>query len=1242
MKKSADTRTLSARGFPVAVIGASRGGLDAVTELLKNIVPGIDMSYIYMQRSGAETTEEITARITQHVAMTVIGATHECEIEPNRVYVIPLGSEVTLSEGKLILARRAAKRQELRLIDKFFSSVARTHRGGVIGIVLSGEGNDGTAGLKAIKIAGGIAFTQDETAAVDEMPRSAIAAGVVDLVQSPTEIGKELSKIGNQADVFEELQVGAGAFSDTDENLLNIIQLVQKTTGADFAHYKISTIKRRIVRRMLLYKLQELKAYYDYLKRHAGEITVLYHDLLINVTCFFRDPDSMEYMKKTILPQLLKAKAVDDQVRIWVPACSTGEEAYSLAILLLEIEEETNNKLPIQIFGTDLSEIAISKARLGVYTPGDLADMTEGRLRKFFVRTENNNFKVGKRIRDLCVFAQHNVFKDPPFSRLDLISCCNFFIYLDNVLQQKCAAIFYYALNASGYLVLGKSETISSAGQQLFSQPEKKFKVYMKKRDASPKVMAEINYRLPLPELKEATERKRPAGENPSEVTSLEKTVDDILYAKYIPAAVVINQEMEIVQFRGSTNLFLEPSRGKASLNLMKMVRPGLAFDLRNCIHKAQTTGAGAFKGDIQLKVKEQKYFVSVEVSPLTPHHEEKLWLVIFEEQQRHGPREHADFSRDEQVRKLQDELNAVRNDMQAVIDDQEANKEQLQSANEEIISSNEELQSINEELETSKEEVESANEELTAINAELQMSNEQLLESQEYAEAIFETIREGVVVLNTDFRVKMANEAFYRAFHTEAEDTEGRLLYDMGEGQWNKPEIKELVNNILLHDQQFDGYEMQYQLPVVGVRTMLVNGRKVVQKANKQELMLLAFEDITDRRRAEVMKAEREEWFRNMANNAPVMIWTAGTDGLRNFFNVTWLTYTGRTIEQETADGWIHDVLPEDREMFLAVYQRAFEDRKPFVIEYRLRRHDGEYRWVKAIGRPTFSTEEQFSGFVGICTEIHDTKLAQAELERTVSKRTSDLQQVNKELKQSNAELQQFAYVASHDLQEPLRKIMIFSDRLTSGPELPETSRNYIEKITDSAERMSQLINDLLDFSRATRKGERLTKIDLSAVLRSALVDFDLIIREKNAMIVAGEMPVIDAIPVQMEQLFHNIISNALKFSQERTTPVIKISSRRLTPEEAAAFEGLDSHAEYVEILFEDNGIGFGNGFAEQIFVLFQRLNLRHEYPGTGIGLALCRKIAENHGGRIYANSIEFIHTEFHVILPITRIGVE
>ncbi len=1237
-KKNSQATSTENKVFSLVAIVCASDESNIIDEILRNLKPDTGMSFAYLATAGEDSVEGTVDRLSKINTLNVEIARNEQPIESNRLYVMPPESDLVLGNGMFQALKSPPRTEGRKPADRLLVSVAKNWKGGVIGVLLSPNGEDGIGGLKAIKIAGGITIAREDTTLLDNAPSAAAMAGVVDLALAPEAIGQQLNSIAQQTGGLADIHIGSVPVSDTDEHLQSIISFLKKTTRIDFTHYKISTVKRRIVRRMLLNKLESLKAYLDYLRRHSGEINLLYHDLLINVTCFFRDNDAMEYLRKAILPQILKTKTNDDQIRIWVPACSTGEEAYSLAILLTEIQDENGSNVPVQIFGTDLSEIAISKARLGIYSSSDLADISQGRVNKYFVRTENNSYRVSKRIRDLCVFAQHNVFKDPPFSRLDLISCCNFFIYLENALQQKCAAIYYYALNPNGFLVLGRSETISASGLQLFSQVEKKFKVYKKKSDASPKVMTEINYRLPVQESRETIERKRPAVESQPEPAGLEKVVDDILYTRYIPATVVINQEMEILQFRGSTGLFLEPARGKANFNLMKMVRPGLTFELRNCIHKAQTTLSSARKTDVEMKVKDASYLVSLEVLPLQMGEEGRLFLVIFEEQRERAGQDLTDFSRDEVVRKLQEELISASNDMQAIIDEHEANKEELQSANEEIISSNEELQSINEELETSKEEVESSNEELTAINAELQITNEQLLESQEYAEAIFATIREGVLVITTDFRVKMANAAFYRAFHTEIQQTEGRLLYEIGEGQLNKPEMKDLINKILLHDMQLEGYEFQYYIPKLGPRTMLVNGKKLAQKANKQELMLLAFEDITDRKRAEALTAEREEWFRNMANNAPVMIWTAGPDGLRNFFNITWLIYTGRSMEQEMADGWIKDVLPADKEMFLSIYNRAFEDRKPFLIEYRLRRYDGEYRWVKAIGRPTFSPEGQFTGFVGICTEIHDSKIMQVELERIVSERTQDLLQVNKELKKSNAELQQFAYVASHDLQEPLRKILIFSDRLTSAGDMPAGNREYVDKIADSAHRMSQLINDLLDFSRATRTDGHFADTDLAITLQSTLQDFDMLIKEKNAIIVAGELPVINAIPVQMKQLFHNLIGNSLKFSKERTQPVIKVGARQLSKEEIATIEGLDSNLRYIEILFEDNGIGFSNEYSEQIFVLFQRLNGRHAYPGTGIGLALCRKIVDNHGGKIFASSIESIHTEFHVILPVER----
>jgi len=1221
-------------GIPIVVIGASDGGFTAAHELFEHLTPDTGMAYLYMQISG-HAVDRFNPSTSDGVAKwPVKDAEDKLHLEPDHIYIIPPDKETKISHGVLHIGERKHKPRLPSALDVLLYSVAEHHRQGAIGIVLSGKGHDGSMGLKAVKIAGGITFCQDESAEFDEMPKAAITEGVVDLVLSPLEIARELKRLSRQSNMFSDMQITGGDRNQQDEYFHNIIQLLRKTMGMDFTHYKVSTIKRRIIRRMLLYKMDSLEKYSDYLRLNSNELTSLYQDLLINVTCFFRDRDSMEYLRKTVLPQIVRDKGSDEPTRIWVPACSTGEEAYSLAMLLVELQEENGSKGTIQIFGTDLSELAISKARLGVYNIGELADVSDSRLDKFFTRVDHETYRVNKVIRDSCIFAQHNVFKDPPFSRLDLISCCNLFIYLDNVLQQKCIALFYYALNPHGYLVLGKSEAITSPGQQMFAQLEKKFKVYVKKLNSAIKLSG-ASAQVSAIEIKVPPNRKKNTADAQVEIPNLEKTVDDLLYARFIPASVVINQQMEILQFRGSTNLFLEPPPGKASFNLLKMARPELVFDLRNCIHKAIASRTIVRKESIELIVRDTRHIASIEAIPLQTNDDDKLLLIIFQEHQDTPDKKEIELSRDTMVQKLREELDAARNDMRSIIEEQEASKEELQSANEEIISSNEELQSINEELETSKEEVEAANEKLTSINAELQRSNEQLLETQEYANAMFQTIQEGVVVLNADLRVKMANTSFYRTFHARAEAIEGRLLFEIAEGKLDTAELRAAIDNILYQGMQIEGYEMQFPLLTTGSRVMLLNGRKLVQKVDRQELLLLAFEDITDRRRAEKMTAEREEWFRNMANNAPVMIWTADPDGLRTFFNVTWLTYTGRSMDEEIANGWVNDVFPPDKSQFLSIYKKAFQEQKQFMIEYRLRRWDGEYRWVRAIGRPTFSPDDQFTGFVGICTEIHDSRLMQEELERKVSERTLDLQEVNKELKRSNNELQQFAYVASHDLQEPLRKILAFSDRLLNYTELPAPITSYLVKISNSASRMSQLIRDLLDFSRAVKIDGQFTAVDLNATLQSVLSTLDLTIKQKQAIIAWDELPVIEAIPLQMEQLFYNIVNNAIKFSKEQVPPVVKISSRQLGDEAIRNMEGLDPELQYVEIAIEDNGIGFSNEYAEQIFVIFQRLHAKHEYPGTGIGLALCRKIVENHGGRIFATSIEQVRTEFHVILP-------
>jgi two-component system CheB/CheR fusion protein len=1224
--------------FPVVAIGASAGGLEAITDLLKNLSPETGMAYVYIQHLDPNHDSKLSEILSRATAMGVQEARHLLPVERNHVYVIPPNKDLSIVDGILRLNPRTPKPSIHMPIDKFFHSLAEKQQEGSIGVVLSGNAHDGTFGLRSIKLAGGLTFAQDDSAKFQSMPKSAIAEGVVDMVLSPKEIAKELERISRHpavmpAEIIEDDKVD---IADGDKDLLNIIQLMRKATGVDFSHYKMNTIKRRIIRRMLLYKLETLEEYFLYLKQHAPEINVLYQDMLINVTSFFRDPDMIEYLKKSVLPRIIKTKSQGDPLRIWIPACATGEEAYSLAIVLMEVLENKPPKFHVQIFATDLSDMAISRSRLGLYSVNELENVSKERMERFFEKIDGS-YRVVKSIRDLCVFATHNVFKDPPFSRLDLISCCNLMIYLDNMLQKKIISIFHYCLRDTGLLVLGKSETIGAA-PELFTQVEKKYKLFSKKKEKSTSIVFDMHYRVPGTELPTpATKNYKADLKMPGDSPNLENIVDDILLRQFVPASVVVNGHLDILQFRGSTSLFLEPSHGKASLNLLKMARPGLVFELRNTIHKVNKSGERLKKTGLEIRVNGNIHHASIEVMQLPSPDEERLFLVIFQEMAvPPEPPSASSLTKDKMVTRLQDDLATAKEDMRSMIEEQEASVEELQSANEEIVSSNEELQSINEEMETSKEELESSNEELMTINHELQVRNDQLAESYEYAEVVFQTIQEAVIVLDREFRVKKANQIFYDLFKVSPQETENLLLFELGHRQWNILKLRELLEKVAGSNEDFSGFELRLDFPKIGEKVMVLKARRILQKIHRQQLIVISIMDITEHKMAEKIISDREAWFRNTANNVPVMIWVSEKDRQFSFFNNTWLNYTGRTAEQEAGFGWTEGIHKSDLRTFLDTYNLHFTEKKAFQVEFRLRNAEGNYLWVLNTGEPTFLPDGSFSGFVGSCAAIHDKKILLEEMEKMVVRRTRELQEAIKDLEYSNSELNQYAYVASHDLQEPLRKIITFSDRLSEhNQNLSKEDGEYLEKIIHSAERMRKLINDLLNFSRMSRLSNEFVSTDLNLLLDDASKDLDLVMEEKDAVISQEKLPVVKCIPLQMQQLFYNLLSNALKFSPENTRPGIDIRSREMDAEELKKYPSLDQEKTYCEMVFADNGIGFKQEFADQIFTIFQRLNEGSKYSGAGIGLALCRKIVVNHKGLIFARSQPGKGSAFHVILP-------
>jgi two-component system CheB/CheR fusion protein len=846
------------KSIPIVGIGASAGGLEAFTKFLKSLPIDIGMTYVLIQHLDPTHESVLTGLLSRTTKMPVTEVQDSMPVEANHVYVIPPNFDMTVTDGVLKLTPRS-KDGKLHLpIDHFLRSLAESQKENAIGVILSGTASDGMLGLKAIKAEGGITFAQDDTAKYQGMPKAAIDSGYVDFILPPAEIANELSRITHHPYIYQPKNLQEQeALIEGEDDLKKIFFILHKNTNVDFSHYKIATIMRRIMRRMLLHKLPKLADYVKYLEENSGESDLLHQDILINVTSFFRDPQTFKFLKDTTFSRIVKNRTQKEPIRVWVPGCATGEEAYSLAISLSEFLEEVSLNIPIQVFGSDLNKIAIEKARKGMYSKSDVQDINPKRLERFFVHSEGG-YQIVKSIRDLCIFAPHNVFADPPFSRLDLISCCNLLIYLDSVLQDKLLHIFHYALKPEGFLMLGKSESVGNSSEH-FSQVDKKFKVYSRKDTVMRSV---IDFRLNFPQVDVgSTKDTKKIHEDIPTGHDIQRVVDSILLTQYIPASVVINNDLEIIQFRGSTGDYLEPATGKASFNLIKMARNGLGFELRSAISKVRKNGKPFRKEDVPVNQNGKVSRIIIEVLPLKASGDEPYYLVLFQNATNHGKTlsnekvvSHKRGVKDLEIEELKQELAQAHEDMRSVTEEQEATNEELQSASEEVLSSNEELQSINEELETSKEELESTNEELTTVNEELQNRNQQLTEVHQYAEAIIRTVQIPLLILDSNLRVKTANRAFYQTFQVSEEDTEGNFIFDLGKGQWNISALRKLLNEILPKDNVFDGYEVEHTFPSIGHKIMLLNARKFYKDGDN---ILLAIEDITERKSYEDQKDE-------------------------------------------------------------------------------------------------------------------------------------------------------------------------------------------------------------------------------------------------------------------------------------------------------------------------------------------------------------------------------------------------
>ncbi|HZV70842.1 MAG TPA: chemotaxis protein CheB [Saprospiraceae bacterium] len=1151
-KKTVAPVKRSAANFQIVAIGSSAGGLEAITDLLKYLPSDTGMAFIYVQHLSPDHKSLLVEILSKKTRMKVQEIDDMDKIKPNEFFVIPYNKGIEVTDGHIKLTPRS-KISSAISIDILFSSLAHSNKERVIGVILSGSASDGTRGMKDIKNEGGLTFAQDESAKFPSMPQSAIAAGVVDFVLSPKEIALELSRLSKHP-LIKRNEVRTGdedLIDNNDPDLKNILTLLLHNTGGDFSQYKMNTIKRRIVRRMLLYKIKTLKEYSNFLKGKIQEIDILHQDLLINVTSFFRETETHKYLKTTLLPKLLKSKIPDETLRIWVPACSTGEEAFSIAMMLIEIQDSKAEKIPVQIFATDLSEPAILKARAGIYSKHDLETVSPQRLQRFFTKV-GNDYRINKAVRILCVFAPHNILTDPPFSKLDFVSCCNLFIYLDTSAQKKAVRTFHYALNENGYLMVGKSENISSS-MNLFSDFNKKFKIYLRKNTSNTRSLPVPSPRIPRrftqPNLAEKeAPALAPVSRKKSIVTSqdLDNAIDAVLISSFMPASVVINYNLEILQFRGSTDEYLTHAQGKATFNILKMSRPEIAFELRIAVTRAIKENQRVARSGIELNLNDAPRFIGIEVVPLKIQWDEPLLLVLFSKTESpdifdpviKGAKRNTP-AKDRKIKRLEEELAAAHADSLTFLKEQETYTEELQRANEEVISSNEELQTLNEELETSKEEIESSNEELTTTNQELQTRNELLDESYRYSEAITSTIHEPMIVLDKNLIVKSANKAFYKEFKATPEETEGTLLYNLGHKQWNIPRLRKLLEDIIPKNSRLHDYEVTSNFPSIGEKVMLLNASRINQNTNREELILLAIHDVT---------------------------------------------------------------------------------------EVRIKTHLLHLKEKELLHK-----------------EVVERKAEKESLEDAVGERTKELKIANEslieknlELLNMNKELESFTYISSHDLQEPLRKIQTLAGRIMEKEHdnLSDHGKNYFRLMQNAAQRMRTLIQDLLAFSHLSNSERTFELYDLKKIIEEVKIDLKSAIEEKKATIKLGQMCKINIIPFQFHQLLQNLINNSLKYSNPAIPPDIFITSSNIKNNKDSNPK-LITNKKYCHIAITDNGIGFEKEFSEKIFEVFQRLHGKEEYAGTGIGLAIVKKIVDNHNGIITATSVINKGTTFDIFIP-------
>ncbi len=968
-----ESEAVSEITFPVVGIGASAGGLAAIEQFLAAMPPDTEsgMAFVIVQHLDPDHKSILLDLIQKYTRMQAFRIEDGMRVHPNCVYVIPPNKDLALLHGRLHLMAPSAPRGLRLPIDYFFRSLAEDQHERAICVVLSGTGTDGTRGLKTIKGEGGMAMVQSpESAAYNGMPDSAIATGLADYILPPGKMPEQLISFTQHSFGGQHLPVTDHVPSITD-SFEKVFILLRSKTGHDFSQYKKNTVLRRIQRRMVVTQINSVDDYNRYLQSNPSEVETLFRELLIGVTNFFRDPKAFEALSEQVIPHLFEGKPSGVSVRAWVPACSTGEEAYSLAILLQEQADSLKKGHKVQVFATDIDDRAIEKGRAGLYTESIAADVSQGRLAQFFTQ-ENSSYRIRKSIRDLVVFAKQDIIKDPPFSKVDLISCRNLLIYMEPKLQKKIIPMFYYALNRDGYLFLGNSESISEF-VDLFSITDKKWKLYQRRSDVTPKAA----YSPYVPALLTGTRTMRQAQTDVKAVKSdIREMAERALLDEYIPACAFINADYEVLYVHGHTGRYLELAPGEPSLNLLRMAREELRPALAAAVRKAMTQKTAVRYNGLHVTANEDALLVNILVQPVSkPESATGLLMIIFEEAlvKDHpvaGTVQGEATDKERRISELEHELTTTKEYFQATTEELETSNEELKSTNEEMQSSNEELQSTNEELETSSEELQSVNEELVTVNTELQKKIEELDQVNNDMNNLLAGTGIGTIFVDNQLIIQRFTPAAARVINLIPTDI-GRpvdhIVPRLAAYDSMVRDIKTVLDTLIPREEEVRTKDGQWFL-------MRIQPYRTIENVIKGAV--LTFVDITVQKGIRDTLSEKENPLRLLVSNMGDVISRMTPDSTYLYVSPSCSRLLGFEPDELVGTRMFDYIHPDDDAGLQQTVKFAAASRKAELhIECGIRRKSGDYVRVETVFRLMYAENGDITELQSSCRDIGERK---------------------------------------------------------------------------------------------------------------------------------------------------------------------------------------------------------------------------------------------------------------------------